>query len=258
MNSRPVAIVMGASRGIGAATARALADGGAAVVLAARQAASCAQALNNIRAVHGNVAEAHSCDATRYGDVAGLVTSVLAQHGRLDFLINNAGTMEPIALIDECDPGAWAAAIALNLIGAFNGCHAVLPHFRERGEGVIVNLSTGAAFHPLRGWGAYCSAKAGLAMFTRILALETRGAGIRVYGFQPGMVDTDMTRSGLKIKINTIADMDPAGFSPPALPGKAIAWLCKEQPVDLSGTEIDVRSKEFRTRAHLLDADAAS
>lgn len=251
MENRPVALVMGASRGIGAATAEALAASGATVILAARNATSCERTLQDIRSAHGDVAEAHSCNVVSHSDTAKLVDAILTRHGRLDYLINNAGTMDPIALIDECDPVAWNAAITLNLSGAFHGCHAALPHFKNVGRGVIVNLSTGAAFNPLRGWSAYCVAKAGLAMFTRMLALEVADTNIRVYGFQPGMVNTEMTRAGLKIKVNRVSELDPQKFSSPSVPGKAIAWLCSEQPEDLSGKEIDIANEEFRARAEL-------
>jgi len=239
---------MGASRGIGAATARALAAAGMTTILTARAAEACAGGVGEICAA-GGAAEALSCDVSSYGDVSRVVDEVCKRYGRIDVVVNNAGMMEPVGLTEVCDPQAWSAAIMVNLVGAFHGCRAVLPVFRETGRGVIVNLSTGAAFHPLVGWGAYCSAKAGLAMFTRVLGLELSGSDIKVYGFQPGMVKTTMTREALKKKVNRVAELDPEDFSDPEVPARAIAWLCRERPDDLSGGEVDINDAAFRARA---------
>lgn len=246
----PVAIVIGASRGIGAATAHELAARGFHVVLSARKAEACEDVRASIESAEGSC-EVASCDATIYGDVETLIDGVVKRRGRLDCLINNAGTMDPIGRIEDCDADEWTRGASINLFTAFHGCRAVLPHFKENGAGVIVNLSTGAAFHPLVGWSAYCASKAGLAMFTRILGQEVDGTGIRVYGFQPGMVNTSMTRQGLKVKVNRVSELDPKNFSDPSVPARAIAWLCQERPEDISGGEVDINAPEFRERASL-------
>jgi NAD(P)-dependent dehydrogenase (short-subunit alcohol dehydrogenase family) len=104
----------------------------------------------------------------------------------LDILVNNAGVIEPISDIAASDPAAWARNISVNLVGAYNAVRAVLPGMLAGGAGgTIVNVSSGAAFRPLEGWSAYCSGKAGLAMLTRAVALETAGRGVRVFGFAP-------------------------------------------------------------------------
>lgn len=247
MQSDRVALVVGGSRGIGAATAEALAASGFTVAVSARRAEACDAVVARI----GGTARGFACDASRYEDVHALVDAVIARFGRLDAIVNNAGTMDPIAFAEDCDPQRWADAVTLNLVGAFNGCHAALPHFRRAGQGMIVNLSTGAAFHPLPGWSAYCASKAGLAMLTKTLAAELAGTGIRIYGFQPGMVNTEMTRAGLKVKVNRVSDLDPESFSTPDVPGRAIAWLCSERPEDLSGGEVDINAPEFRARVGL-------
>ena len=93
--------------------------------------------------------------------------------GRVDALMNNAGVIEPIASVAESDPVAWARNVQINLVGAYNRDPRVLPRMIEAGSGTIVNVSSGAAIRPLEGWSAYCAAKAGLAMLTRAIALET-------------------------------------------------------------------------------------
>jgi len=186
-----VAIVTGASRGIGAAAANALAKGGAAVVLAARDGALSARVAEAIIA-NGGRAHGVACDVADYASVEGMLGETERQFGPVDILINNAGVIEPIAALAEGDPAAWARNIGINLAGGYHAIRAVLPGMLRAGGGTIVNLSSGAAHRPLEGWSAYCAAKAGLAMLTEALALETAGAGIRVFGLAPGVIDTDM------------------------------------------------------------------
>jgi len=252
MRMKRVALIVGGSRGIGAATAEALANDAIAVVVAARSTEACNDVMERI-AASGGQALAVACDASNYEDVRSAVDKAVDRFGQLDIIVNNAGRMDPIGLVDECDTETWAQTATLNLTGAFNGAHAALPHFRKTGQGTIINLSTGAAFHPLGGWSAYCASKAGLAMFTRVLGAELAGTDIRIYGFQPGMVNTDMTRAGLKIKVNRVSDLDPESFSSPEMAARGIAWLCRERPLDLSGGDIDINAPEFRKRAGLDD-----
>src|SRR5690625_1221784 len=186
-----VALIMGASRGIGRATAYALAEQGATVGLAARTLSACQEAADEINNL-GFSAFAASCDITDYSAVARLVEETKSHHGRIDILINSAGVIEPIGSIAETPPEAWADSINSNLIGSYNCVRAVLPGFLTQGHGIIVNISSGAAHRPLEGWSAYCSAKAGLHMLSESLHLELAHRGIRAFSFQPGVVDTDM------------------------------------------------------------------
>src|ERR1700761_1748975 len=118
-----VIIVTGASRGIGAAAATALAKAGATVVLTARDKALTEQ----VAAAIGPAASAHGCDVSDYAAVAALVAATRSRFGRLDALMNNAGVIEPIASIAESDPSVWARNIDINLTGAYHAIRAVLP-----------------------------------------------------------------------------------------------------------------------------------
>lgn len=243
----PVGIIFGGSHGIGAATALALAEHGVSVVVAARSESSCHIVADKVMA-RGGKAMVISCDVSHSDQIDTAIALAMQRYGRLDYVINSAGVMDPLAPIEECPPDAWARCIEINLNGSFYACHAALPIFRAQNSGVIINLSSGAAFHALEGWSAYCAAKAGLAMLTRVLAAETAGSDIRVYGFQPGMVNTKLTREALHHKVNRIADLDPATFDPPAAPAAAIAWLCLHRPCDLSGSEVVFTEPAFKAR----------
>jgi len=245
-----IAIVIGASRGIGAASGAALADAGATVCLAAPAPETCEPIVESIRA-DGGQAEAFDCDVSDSAQVENLVDSIHRKHGQIDILINCAGVMGPVAMLEDCDPDAWLRCIKINLTGAFNACRAVLPHLRRRNTGVIVNMSTGAAFNALQGWSAYSSSKAGLAMLSQIIAAEVQGTEIRMYSFQPGMVNTKLGQQSMKVDINKVTNLDPNSFSSPAEPAQAITWLCSEDAADLAGQEVVITDPDFRRRAGL-------
>jgi NAD(P)-dependent dehydrogenase (short-subunit alcohol dehydrogenase family) len=180
-----VAIVTGASRGIGAAAAFVLAKAGAAVMLVARDGNRASHLAEEIVASGGR-ARALACDVSHYGSVQTMVDETDQRLGSIDILVNNAGIIEPIGTLVQSDPAAWARSIEVNLVGAYHAARATLPRMLEAGKGTVINISSGAAHRPLEGWSAYCSAKAGLAMLTNAIALECADAGVRVFGLAPG------------------------------------------------------------------------
>src|SRR4029434_9648836 len=102
----------------------------------------------------------------------------------------------------------------INLIGAYNVVRAVLDDMSKSGGGTIINVSSGAAYRPLEGWSAYCAGKAGLAMLTRSIELETKGKGVRVFGFSPGTIDTEMQVKIRASGMNMISQIPRANLSP--------------------------------------------
>jgi NAD(P)-dependent dehydrogenase (short-subunit alcohol dehydrogenase family) len=244
--ARHIAIVTGAGRGIGAETARRLAAEGARVAVTARRLAD-AEAV--ARDCPGSIAIA--CDVSDAGSVEEMVERAAQALGRPTVLINNAGVIAPIGRFDTLDPEAFAGSIRTTLVGAAFCARAVLPHFLVGGSGRIVNLSSGAAHNPLEGWSAYCAAKAGLAMLTRSLALEYGGAGVRVFGFAPGLVDTDMQGAIRASGVNRISKLPRVSLAPASEPARAIAFLCTSRSDEYSGAEVDIRDAAFRDAAGL-------
>lgn len=245
-----VAIVTGASRGIGAAAAAALSEAGASVTLVARSKAQAQENAAQINAAGGK-AFAIECDVSDYAACQRVVQETTNRFGRPDILVNNAGVIEPISMVASGDPAEWARNIQINLIGAYYAIRAVLPGMLERGHGDIVNVSSGAAIRPLEGWSAYCAGKAGLAMLTRSIDLEHRASGIRVFGFQPGTTDTDMQVTIRASGINMISRIPREQLTPVAQPARAIVYLCTKDADDLAGKEFSLRDEEFRRRIGL-------
>jgi len=243
-------ILTGASRGIGAAAAEAMAAEGASLLLLARGAEGITALASRLRKA-GAKAEAMTCDVAVWSQVEAAVAHARDLFGRVDVLVNNAGVIEPIGPLAKADPAAWARAADVNFKGVFHGMRAVLPGMRAQGSGVIVNLGSGAAHNPLEGWSHYCAAKAATAMLTRCAHLENRGNGIRIYSLSPGTVATDMQRKIKASGINPVSQMDFSAHAPAEHPARALVWLATEQAAPFAGQEISLRDPEMRARIGL-------
>jgi len=186
-----VALVTGASRGIGRAIALALAARGAAVVAAAR--GEHAQDTVDEIAAQGGRAEAAALDVTDAEMVERLVAGVLERHRRLDVLVNNAGiTRDQLMLRMKRED--WDAVIQTNLTAAFSCAHAVLKPMIKQRAGRIINITSVVGQAGNAGQANYAASKAGLIGFTKALALEVASRNVTVNAVAPGLIDTDMTR----------------------------------------------------------------
>jgi NAD(P)-dependent dehydrogenase (short-subunit alcohol dehydrogenase family) len=192
-----VAVITGASRGLGAGLAAHFAAAGMHLGLCARHRPSLVAATRPT-ASGGQVRGAEpplraAVDVTHPEVLADFADEVVARFGRIDLWVNNAGVLAPIGPLAEADPAEAAANIAINVTGVLHGSALFARHVRSRpGDGVLVNISSGAGTRPYAGWGAYCAAKAAVDQLTRVVALEEAAFGLRAYAVAPGVVDTDM------------------------------------------------------------------
>lgn len=241
-------LITGASRGIGAAAARAFAAAGAKVALVARS----REALADLAGEIGAQALAIPCDVTRYWEVAAAVDATVAEFGGLDVLVNNAGVIEPIVSLAGSDPAAWSRVMEINVNGVYFGMRAALPVMLAAGGGTVLTVSSGAAKHALEGWSHYCASKAAVAMLTRCLDTENRPLGIRAMGLSPGTVATEMQDQIRASGINAVSRLDPSAHIPPDWPARALVWMATPAADDLVGTEVSLRDPVIRRRVGLI------
>ncbi len=191
-----VALVTGASSGIGAATAQRLAADGATVVAAARRVDRLHELVAEITA-SGGTAHAVQCDVADRQQATDLVGATVADHGRLDTLVNNAGVMLLGPIVDA-DPADWERMISVNVDGLLACTHAALPHLlraaqeSERQVADVVNLSSTAGRFPRVGSGVYNLAKHGIGAFSESLRQEVTARSVRVSLVEPGAVATEL------------------------------------------------------------------
>jgi NAD(P)-dependent dehydrogenase (short-subunit alcohol dehydrogenase family) len=238
-----VALVTGASRGIGKAIARALAQEGARVALCARDAEAVRKAADEISPGQGRVL-GFRADVTDKVDVRTLVQTIVARWGQIHILVNNAGSNARIP-IESDDDQRWRAVVDTTLCGAYYVTREVLRHMPDRTPpgGRVINLSSILGRFGVPGYTAYCAAKHGIIGFTRALALEVAGRGITVNAICPGWVETEMADHGMR---ETAAVL---GISKEAF---------RQQALDAVPIKRILDPKEIADLAVYLASDAAS
>jgi NAD(P)-dependent dehydrogenase (short-subunit alcohol dehydrogenase family) len=184
-----VAIVTGASRGIGRAIALRLAKAGAKAVVSGRKLESVQAVADEIRTAGGE-ALAIQAHVGQPDDVTALVARTSDAFGRIDIAVNNAATNPHFGPILTADEGQWEKILDTNLKGMFRLCKAVAPHMERQGGGKIINLASVAGLRPSPGMGVYSVSKAGVIMLTQVLALELGQANIQVNAIAPGVIKT--------------------------------------------------------------------
>lgn len=242
------AVITGASRGIGAATATAFAAAGANICLLARSETQIIELAkdNEPRAI------ARTCDVADYAAVESAIRAAQAAFGSVDILINNASVIAPISALGSVDPQKWSQMIDINLKGVFHGIRAALPIMQAQGAGTILTVSSGAAHHAIEGWSGYCASKAGAAMLTESLHLEHHKDGIRTMGLSPGTVATQMQKEIKASGINLVSQLDWSAHIAADWPAKALVWMCTSAADPYLGTELSLRDIALRQKIGLL------
>jgi 3-oxoacyl-[acyl-carrier protein] reductase len=233
-----VALVTGASRGIGQAIATQLAAQGALVIAAAR--GDNAGATASSIAGGGGRCEAAALDVTERGDIERVVADVVSRHGRIDILVNNAGiTRDQLMLRMKRDD--WDAVIATNLTAAYALTQAVLkPMIRQRGGRIIcISSVVGQAGNP--GQANYAASKAGLIGFAKAVAQEVASRNVTVNVVAPGMIETDMTR-GLKERAQDdwLSRIPLRRLGTPADVAAAVCFLASDEASYITGQVLAV------------------
>jgi NAD(P)-dependent dehydrogenase (short-subunit alcohol dehydrogenase family) len=235
-----VALVAGASKGIGAVTAEAFAAAGAAVVIGARDAAALDTVAGSIRA-RGGQALAVATDVTDAGSVRNLVDQALATYGRLDAAFNNASAGPLPAPLADIDIDEFDTGIATNIRGTFLGMKFQIPAMLGSGGGAIVNMASIAGINGTANLAAYVAGKAGIIGLTKVAALDYADHGIRVNVVAPGPIQTWHIEQAGEQAIRGAAMSTPMRRIGTAVEvAQAVLWLCSEQSSFITGTVMPV------------------
>ena len=234
-----IALVTGASSGIGEATARSLAEAGATVILAARR----RDRIDALAAELGGDGRAHAftVDLSERSGVAAFAAQVLERFERVDILINNAGVMH-LGLIEGANVAEWQQMLDLNLFAPMALTHALLPSMKAQGGAHVVNISSVAGRTVRAGAGIYNVTKWGLNVFSEALRQEVASANIRVTSIEPGVVATELperignpqAQSQFRIFMQDLEPLEAADIA------RAILYVVT-QPAHVSINELLVR-----------------
>jgi NAD(P)-dependent dehydrogenase (short-subunit alcohol dehydrogenase family) len=235
-----ISLVLGASKGIGAGTARAFGRAGATVVLASRDQQALSEVADEIRAA-GARALVVPTDMGDEGEVATLITRILETFGRLDVAFNNAGSGHRPAPLADLAISDFDEAIRVSLRGTLIAMKYEIPPMLTQGGGAIVNMSSTAGLQGVRGMGAYAAAKHGVVGATKSAALDYAAKGIRINAVAPGPILTDRIASLPTERREPIARAVPLGrIGTPEDVAAAVVWLASDAAAFVTGTVVPV------------------
>jgi NAD(P)-dependent dehydrogenase (short-subunit alcohol dehydrogenase family) len=228
-----VALITGASRGLGRALALAFAREGASLALCARGQESLEQVASELAALGAPVL-AVPADVRSTRDLDRLVALTLDRYQRVDILVNNASELGPTPLpyLADYPPPAFDDVLQVNLVAPFRLTQALIGSMLLRDRGVIINVTSDAAVTGYPGWGAYAVSKAALEGLTRTWAVELAQTGVRIYAVDPGDMDTDMHRTA-------IPDADPSELARPDDVALAFVRLVTTAEADFTGRRLE-------------------
>lgn len=235
-----VALVTGASRGIGAAVALKLASRGAAVAVNYAGSAAAAEAIAEQIVSAGGAAIALQADVSDPGAATGLVEVTIAELGGLDIVVNNAGITRDGLLVRMSDAD-WSAVIDTNLTGVFNVTRAAAKHMMKKRSGAIVNITSVVGLMGNAGQVNYSAAKAGVIGLTKSVARELASRGVRVNAIAPGFIQTDMTAElSEAVREATVAQIALGRLGSTEDIANAVAFLASDDAGYITGTTLAV------------------
>lgn len=223
------AVITGSSRGLGFAIAKALAEQGVSVVLAARTAETLQSAVSELKD-QGFQAAGFVCDTAKIEEVEGLAQEAMSAFGRLDVWINNAGISAPYGFTMSISPERVKKVVDTNILGVYYGSYVAMRQFLAQGSGKLINMLGRGESGPVPYQNAYASSKAWVKNFTRALAREYTGLGVEVMAYNPGLVITEMltqvdTVAGFEEKVQPLNTVIRLWGNMPEKPAQKVVWM---------------------------------
>src|SRR5256884_3978407 len=194
--SGKMALITGGGTGIGRAIALAFAQEGASVTVAGRRLEKLREVISEVQK-QGGAGLAMECDVSRAKDVERAVKGTVERFGRLNVLVNNAGTLH-VSTVEGISEEEWDRVMAVNTKGPFLTSRAVLPEFRKCGGGAIVNIGSVLGLVAMKDRAAYCASKGGVTMLTKAMAIDHGHENIRVNCICPSIVETELVKGDRK------------------------------------------------------------
>lgn len=241
-----VVVITGGTRGLGLAIASALASEGAAVVIASRSQKSVDEAVQQLRASGGR-AEGMALDVASLEQIEALAAFAVQRFGRIDVWVNNAGTAGPYGPTLGLAPQDFTRVVETNILGVYYGSQVAMRTFLPQHSGKLINILGHGYNGPVPWQNAYASSKAWVRSFTQSLAEETRGSGVGIFAFNPGMVLTDLLTNvdvvkGSEERLKNFGTVVRMWAKPPEVPAQKVAWIASSATDGKTGQLINIFS----------------
>jgi len=240
------AVITGSSRGLGYAIAKACAEQGANVVLAARTEATLHSAVAELKD-QGYKAEGYVCDTAKLEDVERLAQGAVLTFGRIDIWVNNAGIGAPYGLTMSISPEKIKKVVDTNIMGVYYGSHVSMRHFLAQGSGKLINLLGRGDSGPVPYQNPYASSKAWVKSFTQSLAKEHARSGVEVMAINPGLVITEMLTNvdaiaGFEEKVLPLNTVIRFWGNVPDVPAQKVVWMASSATDGRNGLMVNFLS----------------
>jgi NAD(P)-dependent dehydrogenase (short-subunit alcohol dehydrogenase family) len=243
-----VVIITGASRGLGKAITRLLAQEGAKVVLSARSMGDIEQIANDLRA-EGLEALAFHCDVSDLQQVESLARFAIQKYGGFDIWVNNAGIAGPYGATLDLSHDQFLSVLQTNVIGNYYGSMTAMRYFLLRKSGKLINILGAGSKKPVPNQNAYGSTKSWIRVFTLALASEYKKSGVGVYAFQPGLMDTDLLTEIVTFENHEkrlrgfMPFLIRAGGKNPEIAARKVLWLASSATDGKTGLDVRIGSQ---------------